>query len=90
MTLGWQGIKNGELLAKVEAEGFEVLVTADKNMPYQQSMAGRGFALLILDIHPNILANQATCVPLVESILPAVRPGAIHQVAGPHPKRNST
>jgi hypothetical protein len=34
--LEWAGLKNGELIKVSEDAGFEVLITADKNMPYQQ------------------------------------------------------
>ena len=43
--LGWSGIKNGELLKRVEGE-FDVFVTADKNIRYQQSLSVRSFAIV--------------------------------------------
>ena len=89
VELGWQGTLNGELLAKAHESGFEVFVTADKNMPYQQSMAGRSFALIVLDIHPNILANQVACVSMIEERLKSAEPGAVYVAEGPHPKRLS-
>lgn len=45
--LGWSGIQNGELIAKAEPE-YAVFLTADKNLRYQQNMAGRKLALIIL------------------------------------------
>ena len=86
-TMGWQGTKNGELLVKAQEAGFELFITADKNMPYQQSMKGRPFALVVLDIHPNILANQSACVPIVEARLGEFKPGQVYLVEGPHSKR---
>src|ERR1700674_2043233 len=38
---GWEELENGELLNEAEAAGFEVLVTTDKNLGYQQNLAGR-------------------------------------------------
>ena len=38
---GWDTLSNGDLLAAAEAAGFDVFVTADKNMRYQQNLAGR-------------------------------------------------
>jgi len=38
---GWDRLQNGELLNAAEAAGFEVLLTTDKNMRYQQNLAGR-------------------------------------------------
>src|SRR5690242_115300 len=45
---GWEKLDNGALLAAAEAEGFEVFVTADKNIRHQQSLAGRKIAVVIL------------------------------------------
>ena len=48
VSRGWGGLKNGALLALVETEAFDVFLTGDKNMPYQQPLTGRPFAVLIL------------------------------------------
>lgn len=45
---GWEQLENGDLLTVAEAAGFEVLVTTDKNLPYQQSLAGRKLAVVVL------------------------------------------
>jgi len=45
---GWDTLSNGDLLAAAESAGFEVLLTADKNMRYQQNLEGRRIALLVL------------------------------------------
>ena len=45
---GWDTLSNGDLLAAAEAAGFDVFVTADKNMRYQQNLAGRRIALVVL------------------------------------------
>jgi predicted nuclease of predicted toxin-antitoxin system len=45
---GWDELENGELLTVAEAAGFEVLVTTDKNISYQQSLTGRKIAVVVL------------------------------------------
>lgn len=45
---GWQELENGDLLNKAEAAGFEVLVTTDKNIRYQQNLTGRKIAIVVL------------------------------------------
>jgi hypothetical protein len=45
---GWDTLSNGDLLAVAERAGFDVLVTADKNMRYQQNLEGRKIALVVL------------------------------------------
>ena len=46
--LGWHNLKNGELLQKAEENGFSVLVTTDQNLRYQQNLAGRKIAIVVL------------------------------------------
>ena len=45
---GWDTLGNGELLAAAEAAGFELLITTDKNIRYQQNLTGRRIAILVL------------------------------------------
>ncbi len=46
--LGWAGLKNGRLLESAEANGFDVLVTGDLSMSYQQNLSGRRIAIISL------------------------------------------
>lgn len=45
---GWQELDNGDLLTRAQAAGFEILVTTDHNIRYQQNLAGRKIALVVL------------------------------------------
>jgi hypothetical protein len=45
---GWDKFKNGELLAAAEEAGFEVFVTTDRNLQYQQNLAHRKMAIVVL------------------------------------------
>jgi hypothetical protein len=45
---GWGTLGNGDLLLAAEKAGFDVVVTADKNMRYQQNLKGRKLALVVL------------------------------------------
>jgi predicted nuclease of predicted toxin-antitoxin system len=45
---GWEELENSELLTVAEAEGFDVLVTTDRNLRYQQNLAGRKIAIVVL------------------------------------------
>jgi hypothetical protein len=45
---GWDRLGNGDLLAVAERAGFDVIVTADKNIRYQQNLEGRRIALVVL------------------------------------------
>ena len=45
---GWSQLKNGVLLDSAESEGFSVLVTTDSNLKYQQNLAARKIAVVVL------------------------------------------
>jgi hypothetical protein len=46
--LGWSALKNGELLQLAEDNGFEILVTTDTNLKYQQNLSSRKIAIVVL------------------------------------------
>lgn len=48
VSMGWASISNGRLLAAAEAAGFSLMLTADTNMAYQQSLQGRGLGVIVL------------------------------------------
>ena len=48
--LGWRELKNGDLLDAAQEAGFDVMVTGDKNLSYQQNLSGRTLALVVLSI----------------------------------------
>ena len=45
---GWDRLLNGELISVAEAEGFEILLTTDKNIRYQQNLKGRKIAFVVI------------------------------------------
>jgi hypothetical protein len=45
---GWERLENGALIDAAEAEAFEILVTADKNIRFQQNLIGRKIAIVVL------------------------------------------
>ena len=70
---GWERLSNGELLSSAEAAGFEVMVTADKNIRYQQNLKHRRIALVLLS-NPTWRDVQ----PFVERIVYAVNAATIN------------
>jgi predicted nuclease of predicted toxin-antitoxin system len=66
--MGWSGYRNGRLLAAASAQ-FDALITADKNMPYQQNPATLPLAVIILDAPSNELSRLLPLVPRLEAIL---------------------
>lgn len=51
--MGWQGKKNGELLALMQAERFDALITFDKNLRYQQNFLKFTLAVIVLNAEDN-------------------------------------
>jgi hypothetical protein len=60
---GWSGLQNGELIAAAQAAGFEVFITTDKNLKYQQNLAARALC---------VVALSTTSWPRIQGSLPAV------------------
>jgi tRNA G18 (ribose-2'-O)-methylase SpoU len=50
--LGWERISNGELLKLAEGAGFDLLLTTDKQIRYQQNLKGRKIAIVVLGQSP--------------------------------------
>ena len=46
--VGWHELENGDLIQRAEAAGYDVLLSTDKNIRYQQNLAGRKIALVVL------------------------------------------
>jgi predicted nuclease of predicted toxin-antitoxin system len=72
--LGWGELKNGELLAAAQANGFEVLVTGDRNLVYQQNLIGRRLAVIALSVNnwPIIKHRIAEIHAAIDGVAPRV------------------
>ena len=78
---GWERLANGTLLDTAEAAGFEVLVTADKNMRYRQNLTLRKIAIVVLgNAQWPILRRY---VERVLSVVNAATPGSYAEVEIP-------
>jgi hypothetical protein len=67
-------LKNGDLLSRAEKQ-FEVFITMDSNMSYQQSAARFAIAIIVLRAPTNRLIDTQPLMPKVLALLPAIRPG---------------
>ena len=70
--LGWATLKNGELLAAAEGNGFDVFVTTDTNLSYQQNLSARKIAIVVLSTTswPRILKSVAAIVSAIHTAKP--------------------
>ena len=69
---GWSGIRNGDLLQRAEGE-FDLFITSDQNIRYQQNLAGKLIAILELSTNDlrRIQASRTLIVEAIEKIKPA-------------------
>lgn len=77
----WSGIRNGKLLALAASE-FDVLLTADKGIEYQQNLAALPVAVLIVLARSNRLADLAPAVPRILEALAELQPRTLRKVSG--------
>ncbi len=72
--MGWAGIKNGALLKKAN-DAFDVLLTADQNLRFQQNLRGLDLALVVFP--SNRLAHVIALTPRLREVLATIASGAL-------------
>jgi hypothetical protein len=77
---GLAGQKNGRLLSLAEAAGFDLFLTMDKGLQYQQNLAGRSIAILILRAKSNRLEDLLPHLEACRSTMSSIHPGEIIRV----------
>jgi predicted nuclease of predicted toxin-antitoxin system len=78
--LGWSNLENGDLLREAEGK-FDVLVTTDQNLRYQQNLTGRRLAILVLPT-TNWLEIEEHSDEVVVAVT-AIRPGEYRELRWP-------
>ena len=78
--LGWGGIKNGDLLQRAEGE-FDLFITSDQNLRYQQNLTGRRIA--ILELSTNDIRRIQAASSLIEEALEKIQPNEFRQLTIP-------
>jgi len=80
--IGWHELKNGELLREAEQAGYELLLTSDKNIRYQQNLYGRKIAIVVLGNQqwPDVKLHLDRIVAAVDAAIP----GSYVEVEIPH------
>ena len=69
---GWKQLRNGELLTRAESEGFDVLVTSDKNIHSQQNLRGRRLSIVVLptNLRRQVMERAGAVVDVIAQIQP--------------------
>jgi len=75
----WLEAENGDLLAIAEAE-FDVLLSTDKGIKYQQNFTDRDIAVIVLRTKDNRMPTLIPLMPKVLALLPTVQPGQVYFV----------
>ena len=73
---GWSGVKNGRLLRQAETV-FEVLITVDRNLSFQQRLIDFNLAVIVLHAPSNRLQDLLPLVPGVLNAVASVKPGHV-------------
>ena len=79
--MGWAGSRNGLLLARA-ARPFDVLITVDRNIQFQQNLASLPIAVIVLAAQANTLPALIPLVPKLEAALPSISPRKLIVVTG--------
>jgi len=77
--MGWSAKRNGELLLLAE-KGFDVFVTVDQGIEYEQNLANRKITLLVLGARSNQIEDLAPIIPAALAALRGIQPGQIVRV----------
>lgn len=74
----WKGTKNGRLLNLLEERGFDVLVTNDRNMRWQQTISGRRVGIVVLPTQK--LVDLISYLPMISELIGQASPGVVTEV----------
>ncbi|MGA8764607.1 MAG: DUF5615 family PIN-like protein [Candidatus Sulfotelmatobacter sp.] len=77
---GLAGRKNGELLSLAETAGFQVFLTIDRGIEYEQNLKQRSIAVILIHPRSSRLDDLLLHLPEVLRVLPSVRPGQLVRV----------
>ena len=78
---GWSALRNGELLAAADAARFDIFITADQNLRYQQNLGSRRIA--IVELPTNRLVLIESLAPAIQRALANTIPGSYESVQFP-------
>jgi hypothetical protein len=82
VDMGWSAKRNGELLTLMVAEGFETLLTVDRNLEFQQNIRASGIGVVVVIVRRNRLKELRPLVPDMLKALVKVRRGELITVGG--------
>ena len=75
--MGWRGVKDRELLALAQAHPFDVFITADKNLPYQQNLCGLTLQVVVLNTSSTCPDYLLPLITRIGDVLQSLAPGSV-------------
>jgi len=79
--IGWSGITNGELMVKASEQRFEVFVTIDKNLHFQQNLKKYNLAVVVFQTRLNRLEYIRPLMPILLKKLPEMVSGEVCEIS---------
>ena len=77
---GWTGLRNGDLLRRAAATGFEVFVTADQGLQFQQNLAESPLIVVVLVAQSTKFEDLIPLVPAIQQAIRDAEPGEVRRV----------
>jgi putative NIF3 family GTP cyclohydrolase 1 type 2 len=78
--MGWSGIRNGALLSRAAAAGFDAFLTKDTKLPYEQNLASLTIAVVILEAPTNHIQVIRPLIPTLLALLVSLPPRQVTHV----------
>lgn len=79
--MGWSGIKNGKLLALAAADKFQIFVTADRNLAFQQNLSNVPLAIVVLESEGIRLPQTLPLIPKILAVISTLAPGTVTRIS---------
>ncbi len=78
---GWAGVTNGELLRKAADSGFEVFLTGDQNLTFQQNLSKARLGVVVLVARSNRFADLLPLLDATMKAISRIKPGQVERIA---------
>ena len=79
----WNGLRNGILMSAAIGEGFDILLTIDKNLEYQQNLKKNSIIVTVFDVRQNNVKLYEPLLPIFEEQVPTFVKGNVYRIKKP-------
>ena len=78
--MGWSGKKNGELLKLMLDAGFNIFITVDQNLQYQQNLKNASISVMVLHAETNSYDDLLVLVPKIKAAISVIQPSTVYVI----------